>query len=636
MAKLYTRKSDGTYVPYNPQSVTNIDVVQTTGDSVTAAMSQDAVTKKLATKQNALTDTDGSYGQRVAELETEGIASQEKLSELEQRLISGGDKDLSVKINQDYYKAEKDVLVSKSGKNISIVLADGQSVGNAKIAFGLGYIEEGRKISISFLGENILNAYITKGVTQSSWGTNVISIKGEGDTYNGEIVSEGEEYYFVLQILYKVTTTVPCKLTNLNFVYTEPISLNKDILPSEVLEAVSIVGRKSIVIEGENLTLDRYINVDGSLKEANGRYVCSDKILLEKGLKFFVTGISVGTPICCIYDKEDNPINIFNPTPFYQIHSFEYDVMDDGLYARVSSSVSYKDKLKAILSGKGICADIERCEENIENISSKVESIISSGYRPQIQVNKQDTDIDIYNKFKKAFLIGNTDIIFESGEYILKDSYNAMFDEIGSSYTIGLPIGNGCRYYFNGSRIIGIAPEGYQGIEFRVLDTHTRSTDFELYDGTLIIGDIANVNRSEATTIYCVHDESDSDVAESLHKYINMTFKGVEGSTCAIGGGTGKHQSFVLENCIFNKSGFSQNFQVHGPTHSDVTEPELSIKVNGCYADDGNIVKVSGELFSNGKIDIIVSNCTYKLPVIVSGGSNITETTIAYNNTIVE
>ena len=55
MAKLYTRKSDGTYIPYNSQSVTNIDVVQTTGDSVTAAMSQDAVTKELAKKANKAT-----------------------------------------------------------------------------------------------------------------------------------------------------------------------------------------------------------------------------------------------------------------------------------------------------------------------------------------------------------------------------------------------------------------------------------------------------------------------------------------------------------------------------------------------------------------------------------------------------
>ena len=61
MAKLYTRKSDGTYVPHNPQSVTNIDVVQTTGTSVTAAMSQDAVTKELVKKVNKAT-TLSEYG----------------------------------------------------------------------------------------------------------------------------------------------------------------------------------------------------------------------------------------------------------------------------------------------------------------------------------------------------------------------------------------------------------------------------------------------------------------------------------------------------------------------------------------------------------------------------------------------
>ena len=102
MAKLYTRKSDGTYVPYNPQSVTNIDVVQTTGDSVTATMSQDAVTKELATKQDTLADTDGGYGQRVAKLEKEGIASQEKLTELEETKVS-------IKENDDsFYRIEKE------------------------------------------------------------------------------------------------------------------------------------------------------------------------------------------------------------------------------------------------------------------------------------------------------------------------------------------------------------------------------------------------------------------------------------------------------------------------------------------------------------------------------------------------
>ena len=115
MAKLYTRKSDGTYVPYNPQSVTNIDVVQTTGDSVTAAMSQDAVTKELATKQDALTDTDGSYGQRVAELEKEGIASQEKLSELEDRIFFNGQTIVSPTEKANLFWGGSSVQASSAG-----------------------------------------------------------------------------------------------------------------------------------------------------------------------------------------------------------------------------------------------------------------------------------------------------------------------------------------------------------------------------------------------------------------------------------------------------------------------------------------------------------------------------------------
>ena len=63
----------------------------------------DAYTKSeldalLKGKQSILTDTDGSYGQRVAELEKEGIASQEKLSELEREVI-GGEKSSWVNIN---------------------------------------------------------------------------------------------------------------------------------------------------------------------------------------------------------------------------------------------------------------------------------------------------------------------------------------------------------------------------------------------------------------------------------------------------------------------------------------------------------------------------------------------------------
>lgn len=56
MAKLYVRKSDGTYVPQQSVLVSNLDIVQSKGDSLTSAMSQKAVTDELATKQDTIPD----------------------------------------------------------------------------------------------------------------------------------------------------------------------------------------------------------------------------------------------------------------------------------------------------------------------------------------------------------------------------------------------------------------------------------------------------------------------------------------------------------------------------------------------------------------------------------------------------
>lgn len=61
MAKLYIKNTDGTFAPHSSIAVTKLDVVQTTGNSVTAAMSQDAVTKELAKKANKAT-TLSEYG----------------------------------------------------------------------------------------------------------------------------------------------------------------------------------------------------------------------------------------------------------------------------------------------------------------------------------------------------------------------------------------------------------------------------------------------------------------------------------------------------------------------------------------------------------------------------------------------
>ena len=70
MAKLYIKNTDGTFAPHSSIAVTKLDVVQSKGDSLTSVMSQKSVSDELVKKQSVLTDIDGSYGQRVAELET--------------------------------------------------------------------------------------------------------------------------------------------------------------------------------------------------------------------------------------------------------------------------------------------------------------------------------------------------------------------------------------------------------------------------------------------------------------------------------------------------------------------------------------------------------------------------------------
>ena len=54
MAKLYIKNTDGTYSSYQSVAVSNLDIVQETGSSLTSAMSQKAVTDELANKQDKL------------------------------------------------------------------------------------------------------------------------------------------------------------------------------------------------------------------------------------------------------------------------------------------------------------------------------------------------------------------------------------------------------------------------------------------------------------------------------------------------------------------------------------------------------------------------------------------------------
>lgn len=54
MAKLYIKNTDGTFTPYSPIAVTNLDIVQGKGNSLTSVMSQKSVSDELVKKQDTL------------------------------------------------------------------------------------------------------------------------------------------------------------------------------------------------------------------------------------------------------------------------------------------------------------------------------------------------------------------------------------------------------------------------------------------------------------------------------------------------------------------------------------------------------------------------------------------------------
>ena len=83
MSKLYIKNIDGTYSPYNPVEVSNLDIVQETGSSLTSAMSQKAVTDELTKKQDTINDladirSDAAKGATALQSETDPVYMADK------------------------------------------------------------------------------------------------------------------------------------------------------------------------------------------------------------------------------------------------------------------------------------------------------------------------------------------------------------------------------------------------------------------------------------------------------------------------------------------------------------------------------------------------------------------------------
>lgn len=228
--------------------------------------------------------------------------------------------------------------------------------------------------------------------------------------------------------------------------------------------------------------------------------------------------------------------------------------------------------------------------------------------RPRIDIYTSDTEIEILEKMIKAGTIGNADVYWETGTYTFSEVYIYMRDTLRWSWHMGLPIGNGCRYYLNGSTIISNAPaETYSDTRF-AFDTRMKG-DLEMYDGTII--------GNNAT--YCIHDEMGNPFFPDayIHKYKNIVFE-YTGAIHPFGAGVNFNSRYVFENCIF-KSDISGNF--HGPTNSDNLPVHFELTIIGCYFQRSPLGATSQFDSTRDEIRLIYANNSAKSAIFTAANS---------------
>lgn len=206
-------------------------------------------------------------------------------------------------------------------------------------------------------------------------------------------------------------------------------------------------------------------------------------------------------------------------------------------------------------------------------------TISKDSIRPVINVYATDSEQSIIGKFVQAFNHGDCDVAFERASYsfgtqlaTVKDDYHLFENEI--------PIGNGCRYFFNGATLTAlISPSSTPSCNF--LGCQKRPSSYELHDGVLIAHG----------TVYVVHDESSAYGGAYKHLYQNMEMHYYSNSRTdeirkCIGGGTGASGVIEIVGCKFTTDAVDACVSYHG-NGTDVTGAEFDLAVRDSYFSNG-------------------------------------------------
>ena len=210
------------------------------------------------------------------------------------------------------------------------------------------------------------------------------------------------------------------------------------------------------------------------------------------------------------------------------------------------------------------------------------EKIDSKYLRKTVNIYASDTEAEILTKLVDAYNTGYCDVYFERADY----TFGAKLATIQQDYGLRMneiPVGNNCRYYFNGAVLTATLDLTEYGTDYyaNFFGTQRTPSSFEMHDGVLNATD----------TRYVVHDESNGYPGAYRHLYQNMelhytTDDREESIRKALGGGTGYDGVVEIVGCVITTDGTSECASFHGGNNS-VEGGKFDVSIRNSYLSNG-------------------------------------------------
>lgn len=240
----------------------------------------------------------------------------------------------------------------------------------------------------------------------------------------------------------------------------------------------------------------------------------------------------------------------------------------------------------------------------------------SENVRELVYIYASDTEEEIYLKLYDACNKGNCDVYWEYGVYEFSTIFELIKTKYGKVTAYELPIGGNCRYFFNGSTIIGTGISSDSNVinNSSIFGSWRKAQSYELHDGIFIANHL----------IYCVHEEATSSPIPYRTKYHNLRmfhntvtddYDTTIGLRKCIGAGTGLHPNVEVSNCYF-QTDHGKDIGWHGHKSDDKTT--FYINIRNCYFSHGI---VTDNLSTNETAELIFNgNSTPIIPITNHNG----------------